>query len=75
MARIRHIAIVSPERDKLAEFYKKAFGMQQAEGEGGAIYLSDGSMNLALIPQYPGRDAGLYHFGFEVEDIEALRRH
>jgi len=74
MSRIRHIAIVSPQREKLAEFYKKAFGMKQVEGEGGAIYLSDGSMNLALIAQYPGRDAGLYHLGFEVEDFEALKK-
>lgn len=73
MPRIRHLAIVSPKRDKLVEFYKKAFGMYEVEGEGAAIYLSDGSMNLALIQQYPGRDAGLYHFGFEVEDMEFLK--
>ncbi len=73
MPRIRHLAIVSPERDKLVDFYKKAFGMREVEGEGGAVYLSDGSMNLALIQQYPGRAAGLYHFGFEVEDMESLR--
>lgn len=73
MAKIRHIAIVSPERDKLVEFYKKAFGMKQVEGEGTAVYLSDGSINLALIQQYPGRDAGLYHFGFEIEDIDNLK--
>jgi catechol 2,3-dioxygenase-like lactoylglutathione lyase family enzyme len=74
MPKIQHIAIVSPKRDALVEFYKKAFGMKQVEGEGSAVYLSDGAVNLALIQQYPGRDAGLYHFGFEVQDIEALKK-
>jgi hypothetical protein len=53
MPKIQHIAIVSPKRDALVEFYKKAFGMKQVEGEGSAVYLSDGAVNLALIQQYP----------------------
>lgn len=74
MPKIRHIAIASSNREKLAEFYKQAFGMKQVQGEGGAIYLSDGSINLALNPQYAGREPGLYHLGFEVEDLEALKK-
>ena len=72
MPKIRHIAIVSSNREKLAEFYKQAFGMKQVQGEGGAIYLSDGSINLALNPHYAGREPGLYHFGFEVENGEKI---
>ena len=74
MPRIRHIAIASSNREKLAAFYKQAFGMKEVKGEGGAIYLSDGSINLALNEQYAGREAGLYHFGFEVEDLDALKK-
>ena len=74
MPKIRHIAIVSSNREKLAEFYKQAFGMKQVQGEGGAIYLSDGSINLALNPHYAGRKPGLYHFGFEVEDLDILKK-
>jgi catechol 2,3-dioxygenase-like lactoylglutathione lyase family enzyme len=74
MPKIRHLAIASSNREKLAEFYKQAFGMKEVKGEGGAIYLSDGSINLALNAQYAGREAGLYHLGFEVEDLEALRK-
>jgi catechol-2,3-dioxygenase len=74
MPKIRHVAIASSNREKLAEFYKQAFGMKQVQGEGGAIYLSDGSINLALNPVYAGREAGLYHFGFEVEDLENLKK-
>jgi len=74
MPKIRHIAIVSSNREKLADFYKQAFGMKQVQGEGGAIYLSDGSINLPLNPQYAGREPGLYHFGFEIEDLESLKK-
>jgi hypothetical protein len=42
---------------KVSGIYKQAFGMKQVQGEGGAIYLSDGSINLALNPQYAGREA------------------
>ena len=36
--------------------------------------MSDGSINLALNPQYAGREPGLYHLGFEVEDLEAVKK-
>ena len=34
-----------------------------------AIYLSDGHINLAILPAR-GRPEGIYHFGFEVENLE-----
>ena len=74
MPKIRHVAIASSQREKLAEFYKRAFGMKEVHGEGGAIYLSDGAINFALNEQYAGREAGLYHFGFEVDDLEVLKK-
>jgi len=73
--KIKHIAIVTSNQEKLATFYKTAFGMKEVHGIGSALYLSDGYMNLALIKKTPQVkvEEGLYHFGFEVEDIEALR--
>ncbi len=75
MARIRHIAIVTSNQEKLARFYKTAFGMKEVTGIGSALYLSDGYMNLALIKKTPELKVpeGLYHFGFEVENVEALK--
>ena len=75
MKRIRHIAIVTSNQEKLANFYKTAFGMKEVHGIGSALYLSDGYMNLALIKKTPELkvDEGLYHFGFEVDDVEALK--
>ena len=73
MARIRHLAIVSENRERLVKFYTEAFGMKVIDGIGNAIYLSDGYLNLAIIQKRPQFEEGLYHLGFQVEDIDALR--
>jgi hypothetical protein len=46
----------------------------------GLFHLSDGHINLAIIPIEPERKIegpelkpGIYHFGFEVENVDALR--
>jgi methylmalonyl-CoA/ethylmalonyl-CoA epimerase len=81
MAKLRHIAITVPDPHKSAEFYMQAFGMRKV-GEtdwAGArgVYLSDGTINLALL-QYKtdemagerGRDfVGLHHLGFWADDV------
>ncbi len=71
MAHIRHIALLANDPEKLADFYRKTFGMRDVDrGEGGgAIYVSDGYINLALIPAR-GRPEGIFHFGFEVDNLE-----
>jgi len=81
MAKIRHIAIVALESEKVAEFYKSAFGMEEAfrhtsaeTGAAPAIYLSDGYMNLAILP-IKDRPEGIYHFGFQVDDVEGALTH
>ena len=80
MARIRHLAILTEDVEKLVRFYTTAFGLKVVQGVGTATYLSDGHINLAIIPIEPERKVegrelkpGLYHFGFEVEDVSALR--
>jgi catechol 2,3-dioxygenase-like lactoylglutathione lyase family enzyme len=80
MARIRHIAILTEDVEKLVDFYTKAFGLEIVHGIGTATYLSDGHINLAIIPIGPEREIegpqlrpGLDHFGFEVENVAALR--
>jgi catechol 2,3-dioxygenase-like lactoylglutathione lyase family enzyme len=73
MARIRHLAIVTENRERLVNFYTSAFGMKVVDGVGPAIYLSDGYLNVAIIQKRPQYKEGLYHFGIEVEDVEALK--
>lgn len=79
MARIRHIAILTENTKRLVDFYTGVFGLKVVEGVGTATYLSDGHVNLAIIPIGPERKvdgnslkAGLYHFGFEVESVESV---
>ena len=72
MARIRHIALLTKDTEKLAKFYKTSFGLREVarSGEDGrAIYLSDGHINLAILPARNCRE-GIYHFGIEVEDVK-----
>lgn len=80
MARIRHLAILTEDVDKLVKFYTSAFGLKIVTGVGTATYLSDGHINLAIIPIGPERkiegpqlQIGINHFGFEVEDVAAVR--
>ena len=72
MARIRHIAILTKDTGKLAEFYRASFGLKEVARSGDtgeAIYLSDGHINLAILPARNRRE-GIYHFGMEVEDVK-----
>jgi catechol 2,3-dioxygenase-like lactoylglutathione lyase family enzyme len=79
MARIRHIAILTEDVDRLVQFYTTAFGLEVVDGVGTATYLSDGHINLAIIPIGPEREIegphlqpGINHLGFEVDDVAAL---
>jgi len=42
--------------------------------QNGSVHLSDSDVNLAILnanePKEPGHRAGLYHFGFQVEDLQ-----
>ena len=65
--------------DRLVKFYTNSFGLKIVHGVGTATYLTDGHINLALIPIGPEREIegnqlkeGINHFGFEVESVEAL---
>jgi catechol 2,3-dioxygenase-like lactoylglutathione lyase family enzyme len=76
MPRIQHIAILAKDQAKLAEFYKATFGMTEvwrhasSEGDGQAIYLSDGHINVAILPAR-NRPEGIDHFGIQVDDRDA----
>ena len=76
MPKLRHLAIRTEDTGKLASFYKDVFEMQvlhKDKEEGGAIYLSDGYFNLAILPNHEqNAPNGLYHFGFEVESGEKI---
>ena len=71
--KIRHIAIVTRDPEKLAKFYADVFEMEIAYRGGAAIYMTDGYMNVALLPQrMQEMPNGINHFGWEIEDSEAI---
>ena len=72
MARIRHVAIRTENVDALVEFYTKSFGLKIVDGDGTATYLTDGYLNLAIIPDRNRQKEGIDHIGFEVESVDDL---
>ena len=62
--------------EKLAAFYRDVMEMEliHSNGDGKAQYLSDGYFTLAILPhRLEGSAAtGLNHFGFSVEDRDAI---
>jgi catechol 2,3-dioxygenase-like lactoylglutathione lyase family enzyme len=84
MAKLRHVSVKVDDLEAAAKLYSEVFEMKEVGRAGpmtntGAIYLSDGVMNLALIKLLPGASnwnpEGLNHLGFVVEDMdEAIAR-
>jgi len=72
--RIRHIALNVQDRDKLAEYYKEIFGLEEKyRGPNGTIYLSDGFVGVALITR-TDLPWGINHFGLVVDDVKAIEK-
>jgi catechol-2,3-dioxygenase len=69
MPKIRHLAIICMDPEKLAKFYSEVFEMKIVARNGrNNVFLTDGYMNLALLSQKAeGKQNGLNHFGFHVE--------
>ncbi len=85
MARIRHIAICTPDPEGTAEFYRKHFGFKKVEGAETedflAAFVTDGHINVALLHFKTDKGieefhvhqglgfTGLQHIGIQVDDI------
>ncbi len=82
MAKIRHIAYRAEDVDGMANFFVNALGMTiKQKRKNNAIDLSDGTINITVLPLRAGtsdgeptRRAGIDHIGFTAEnDAEAFR--
>jgi catechol-2,3-dioxygenase len=74
MPQLRRLAIAAENPAKLAVFYQKVFDLEAIGEEKGAIFLSDGTFNLALMPKVEGGDRGLSYIGFDTARIESVRK-
>ncbi|KPM51773.1 hypothetical protein CcI49_18425 [Frankia sp. CcI49] len=80
MARLRHVAIKCDDLHWASKFYSALFEMEEVGRAGdvdksGAIYLSDGTVNVALIKvdddYVNGKPEGLNHIGLVVSDMDS----
>jgi len=72
MPQLRRLAIVAEDPAKLAAFYQEVFELDRMGAEGGAVFLSDGTFNLALLPRTSGMATGLQGLGFEAVRVESI---
>lgn len=78
--KIKHIAIITDDCERLGRFYQTAFGLSGERSEEGkrfrsahrAVALTDGYVGLNFNFRNPGRPASLDHFGIEVEDVDLI---
>lgn len=83
MVKLRHVAMSVTDPEASAEFYGTAFGMKRV-GEtdselASGVYMSDGTISLALLKYKDDRWAGerygkdfvgVHHVGFWVDDLD-----
>jgi methylmalonyl-CoA/ethylmalonyl-CoA epimerase len=75
MAKLRHIAIIVEDPEKAAKFYEEAFGMTRAGSARRGVYMSDGTVNVALLKKESENEKlGLYHFGMWVDDLDEAEK-
>ena len=74
MPKIRHLAIVCMDPEKLAQFYCEVFDMKVIQRNARSnVFVSDGYITVALLSQKAeGKPCGLNHFGFQVEDADLI---
>jgi methylmalonyl-CoA/ethylmalonyl-CoA epimerase len=73
---LRHIALSVPDVAAAQKFFEDAFGMTKAGDAQNGIYMTDGTINVALLAKggkAPGIDCepfyGVMHFGMWVDDL------
>lgn len=83
MGKLRHIAIAVKDPEGAARFFEQAFGMTRAGSAMRGVYMTDGTINVALLnfgdEPVPGFEAhkdyeGIIHFGVWVDDAEEADR-
>jgi lactoylglutathione lyase len=75
MAKLRHVALIVEDPEASAKFFESAFDMKRAGKARRGIYMSDGTVNLALLKRENEKEKpGIYHFGLWVDDLDATEK-
>lgn len=78
--KIRHLAIITLDPERLAKFYEEVFGMrrlsrpaERPKQDSKAVFMTDGYLTLALLEnKAEGKAPGLNHFGFQIDSQEDI---
>ena len=76
--KLRHIALSVPDVAQAQKFFEEAFGMTKAGNAQNGVYMTDGTMNVALLNKKGVVDGinsngpfyGVMHFGMWVDDLK-----
>jgi len=74
MAKLRHIAIAVPDPETSAQFFEQDFGMTRVGTARRGIYVSDGTVNVALLKREGNETVGILHFGMWVDDLDQAEK-
>jgi catechol 2,3-dioxygenase-like lactoylglutathione lyase family enzyme len=74
MARIRHIVFHTTDVERMVKFYVEVMGLTiKHRAENGGVALTDGYLDFSIhTNKIDGKPSGFNHFGFEVEDNDAV---
>lgn len=76
--RIRYLAGIAEQPDRLAQYYRASFGLRElGRSPEGDVSLTDGFYNLTFFKRRAGVEEdderlGLNHFGIEIDDIREI---
>ena len=78
MSKLRHIALSVPDVEAAQKFFEDAFDMEMVGKAATGVYMSDGTINIALLDRGGrplGREGdepfyGIDHFGIWVDDVD-----
>ena len=74
MAKLRHIALIVSDPEASAKLFQQAFDFKRVGSARRGIYLSDGTVNLALLKVEGDEKPGVYHFGVWVDDLDQAEK-
>jgi lactoylglutathione lyase len=75
VAKLRHLALIVEDPEASAKFFEQAFDMKRAGSARRGIYLSDGTVNVALLKRESEKErVGIYHFGMWVDDLDSSEK-
>ena len=73
MAQLRQLVIGAEDPRRLATFYQDVFELEKIDENQGAVFLSDGTFNLAFLLEADPAKQGFRQLGFDTTRAESIR--